>query len=80
MKGDAGAPVKLPASVRIQMGRKECSMNKQDFWKEFHAAWGMDRGQAERRPDYNKEAWMHVQAKIELYFLNTTGQQKDNPM
>ncbi|MDP3934735.1 MAG: hypothetical protein Q8Q46_00710 [Candidatus Giovannonibacteria bacterium] len=38
------------------------------FFEIFHAAWGKDRGDGERSSDYNKEAWMYVQAKVELYF------------
>ncbi len=39
------------------------------FWKEFHAAWGTDRGNGEpRRTDYDKEAWMYVQGKMQEYF------------
>lgn len=42
--------------------------NKESFWQAFHAAWGEDRGNEERRLDYNKAAWMYVQAKMEAYF------------
>jgi len=31
----------------------------------FHLAWGRDRGTGLRRPDYNKKAWMSVQAELD---------------
>ncbi|OGF73699.1 hypothetical protein A3J56_01930 [Candidatus Giovannonibacteria bacterium RIFCSPHIGHO2_02_FULL_46_20] len=39
-----------------------------NFLNLFHEAWGDDRGDGERRSDYDKEAWMYVQAKLEVYF------------
>lgn len=45
---------------------------KESFWQAFHVAWGKDRGDGERRSDYNKKAWMYVQAKIEDYFQKKT--------
>lgn len=42
--------------------------SRKAFWEIFHAAWGEDRGDGERRPDYDKKAWMYMQGKMELYF------------
>jgi len=38
-----------------------------DFEEAFHGAWSKDRGDGERRPDYNKTAWMYVQGKLATY-------------
>mgnify|MGYP001574680090 CR=1 FL=1 len=43
-------------------------VKRSEFFENFHAAWGEDRGDGERRSDYNKKAWMYVQEKMELYF------------
>lgn len=42
--------------------------DEKKFWEIFHAGWGDDRGDGERRPDYNKSAWMSVQAKMQNLF------------
>ena len=42
--------------------------DQHNFWEVFHEEWTRDRGDGERRPDYNKNAWMYVQAKMENYF------------
>ena len=42
-----------------QQGSTE-GMSRNDFWHEFHSAWGHDHGERERRLGYNKEAWVYV--------------------
>ena len=39
-------------------------MNQSAFWAKFHAAWGKDK---ESGREYDKKAWMYVQAKMEQY-------------
>ncbi|MBI2637876.1 MAG: hypothetical protein HYW88_03165 [Candidatus Sungbacteria bacterium] len=51
----------FPAVVQESVGEK-------DFWEAFHEVWGNDRGDGERRPDYDKKAWMYVQVKMEAHF------------
>lgn len=46
----------------------EHKLSDVSFWEIFHAAWGLDRGDGERRPDYLKEFWMYVHVKLEMHF------------
>lgn len=43
------------------------NQNNHSFWRIFHAAWGCDRGDGGRGSGYDKNAWLYVQAKIEVY-------------
>lgn len=43
-------------------------MNKDNFWSLFHAAWGKSTDS----PNYDKKAWMHVQAEVEKFFKTGT--------
>ncbi len=52
---------------KIKIYFKEQESKERGMWGIFYSAWGYDRGDGERRKDYNKEAWMYVQHKLEVY-------------
>ncbi len=48
--------------------RNLVKISKKMFFEVFREAWGDDRGEGERRSDYDKQAWSYVQTKVDNYF------------
>ena len=43
-------------------------MGSRRFWEIFLKAWTEDRGEGNRSINYDKQAWIYVQSKLEEYF------------
>ena len=50
----------------------------QRLWEFFHEAWGEDAAERDKpNNDYNKKAWIYVQAKLQKHEIEQTDRQTD---